>query len=78
MREFEGKVAVVTGGASGIGLGLAKKFAENGMKLVLADVEVPALEKVAAGFEANGTEVLAVPTDVSNAEAMDALGARTF
>ncbi len=78
MREFEGKVAVVTGGASGIGLGMAKKFAENGMKLVLADVEVPALEKVAAGFEADGTEVLAVPTDVSNEEAMDALGARTL
>ncbi len=78
MRDFEGKVAVVTGGASGIGLGMAKKFAENGMKLVLADVEVPALEKVAAGFEADGTEVLAVPTDVSDEEAMDALAARSL
>ncbi len=78
MRDFEGKVAVVTGGASGIGLAMAKKFAENGMKLVLADVEVPALEKVAATFEADGTEVLAVPTDVSSEEAMDALGVRSF
>jgi NAD(P)-dependent dehydrogenase (short-subunit alcohol dehydrogenase family) len=78
VRDFEGKVAVVTGGASGIGLGMATKFAEKGMKLVLADVEVPALEKAAAAFEAEGTEVLAVPTDVSSEEAMDALGAKTF
>ena len=78
MREFKDKIAVVTGGASGIGLGMATKFAEQGMKLVLADVEVPALEKVAAAFESDGTEVLAVPTDVSSEEAMDALAARTF
>ncbi len=78
MREFKDKVAVVTGGASGIGLGMATKLAEQGMKLVLADVEVPALEKAAAAFESDGTEVLAVPTDVSSEEAMDALAARTF
>lgn len=78
MREFAGKVAVVTGGASGIGLGMATKFAENGMKLVLADIEPPALEKVAADFESRGVEVLAVPTDVGDEAAMDALAARTF
>ncbi len=44
MQDFEGKVAVVTGAASGIGLGLATRFAEEGMKVVLADVEEPALE----------------------------------
>ena len=44
MREFAGKVAVVTGAASGIGLGLATRFAEEGMRVVLADIEAPALE----------------------------------
>jgi len=78
MREFAGKVAVVTGGASSIGLGMATKFAANGMKLVLADIEVPALEKAAADFESRGVEVLAVPTDVGDESAMDALAARTF
>lgn len=78
MQDFEGRVAVVTGGASGIGLGMATKFAENGMKLVLADVEVAELEKVAADFESRGVEVLAVPTDVGDEQAMDALAARTF
>lgn len=78
MREFQGRVAVVTGGASGIGLAMANKFADQGMKLVLADIELPALEKVAAEFESRGVEVLAVPTDVGDEDAMDALGARTF
>jgi NAD(P)-dependent dehydrogenase (short-subunit alcohol dehydrogenase family) len=78
VREFDGKVAVVTGGASGIGLGMANKFAENGMKLVLADVEVPALEKAVAEFESRGVEVIGVPTDVGDEQAMDALGARTL
>ena len=43
MQDFEGKVAVVTGAASGIGLGLATRLAQEGMKVVLADVEEPAL-----------------------------------
>ena len=42
MRDFEGKVAVVTGAASGIGRALAQRFAEEGMKVVLADVEATA------------------------------------
>ena len=43
MQEFKGKVAVVTGAASGMGRGLAERFAREGMKVVLADVEKPAL-----------------------------------
>ncbi len=43
MNDFAGKVAVLTGAASGIGLGLATRFAQEGMKVVLADVEEPAL-----------------------------------
>ena len=44
MDEFEGKVAVITGGASGIGLAMATRFAQEGMKVVIADIEAPALE----------------------------------
>ena len=44
MQDFEGKVAVVTGGASGIGLAMASRFAQEGMKVVLADIDEPALE----------------------------------
>ncbi len=48
MRELEGKVAVVTGAASGIGFGMATRFAESGLKVVLADVEKPVLAKAVA------------------------------
>ena len=78
MKEFRDKVAVVTGGASGIGLAMAERFAREGMKLVLADVEKGALEEVTARFQADGVEVLGVQTDVSDAEQMDALGAATL
>ena len=44
MNDFDGRVAVITGGASGIGLGLASKLADEGMKIVLADIETDALE----------------------------------
>jgi NAD(P)-dependent dehydrogenase (short-subunit alcohol dehydrogenase family) len=78
MREFRDKVAVVTGGASGIGLAMAERFAREGMKLVLADVEKEALDEVTARFQKGGVEVLGVETDVSDAEQMDALGAATL
>jgi NAD(P)-dependent dehydrogenase (short-subunit alcohol dehydrogenase family) len=78
MQEFRDKVAVITGGASGIGLAMAERFAREGMKLVLADVEKGALETVTARFRGEGVEVLGVQTDVSDAEQMDALGAATL
>lgn len=77
MREFAGKVAVVTGAASGIGLGLATRFAEEGMKVVLADVEEPALSTAAASLSDRGFPVVPVPTDVSKAEAVERLAERT-
>ena len=73
MQEFEGRVAVVTGGASGIGRAMAQRFAEAGMRVVLADVERDALEATAAALRDGGAGVLAVATDVSNAESVDAL-----
>jgi NAD(P)-dependent dehydrogenase (short-subunit alcohol dehydrogenase family) len=65
MRELNGKVAVVTGAASGIGLALAHRFAADGMKVVMADIEQHALTREAETLAATGAQVLAVPTDTS-------------
>ncbi|HYI61763.1 MAG TPA: SDR family NAD(P)-dependent oxidoreductase [Acidimicrobiales bacterium] len=73
MDTIEGKVAVVTGAASGIGRALARRCAAGGASVVLADVEEAALEAVAAELAGSGAEVLAVPTDVSDGAAVDAL-----
>jgi NAD(P)-dependent dehydrogenase (short-subunit alcohol dehydrogenase family) len=78
MQELGGKVAVVTGGASGIGLALAEAFAAEGMRIVLADIEVDPLEEAAAKLAAGGTEVLAVRTDVRHYEEVDALADATI
>ena len=61
--EFAGGVAVVTGAASGIGLGLSERFAAEGMHVVMADVEEPALSKAASALADNGASVLPVLTD---------------
>ena len=76
MEELTGKVAVVTGAASGIGLALARAFAAERMRVVLADVEEDALGAAVDGLRASGAEVVGVPTDVSLAESVEALAAR--
>ena len=63
MERLDGKVAVVTGAASGIGLGLATRFAEEGMKVVLADIEKPALEAAVTGLKQREFDVTGVVTD---------------
>jgi NAD(P)-dependent dehydrogenase (short-subunit alcohol dehydrogenase family) len=73
MKDLKGKVAVVTGAASGIGLGMAETFVAAGMRVVLSDVERPALESAADSLRAKGAEVYAVLADVSNAEAVSSL-----
>jgi len=75
VKELRGRVAVVTGGASGIGRALAERFAAEGMKLVLADVEGPALERAEAELRAAGAEVLGLRTDVSKEAEVQALAA---
>jgi NAD(P)-dependent dehydrogenase (short-subunit alcohol dehydrogenase family) len=75
MELAEGKVAVVTGAASGIGLALAERFARAGLSVVLADVEEAALAAAARRIEDLGAKALAVPTDVSNEAAVRALAA---
>jgi NAD(P)-dependent dehydrogenase (short-subunit alcohol dehydrogenase family) len=78
MQRFRDRVAVVTGAASGIGLALAERFAAEGMKVVMADVETTALEAAAATVRAAAPAVLAVRTDVSRAEDVDRLARETY
>lgn len=73
MKLEAGKVAVVTGAASGIGFALAERFARDGLDVVLADVEEGALASAADRIGALGVETLAVPTDVSDHHAVEAL-----
>jgi NAD(P)-dependent dehydrogenase (short-subunit alcohol dehydrogenase family) len=80
MQDFEGKVAVVTGAASGIGLALARRFAAERMRVVLADVERAALDEATADLaDAFGADnVMGVPTDVRDDDAVDALAVAAF
>ena len=70
VKDLNGKVAVVTGAASGIGLALCERFAGEGMRVVMADVDADRLEAAADGIDG---EVLAVPTDVSTYASVEAL-----
>ena len=78
MQDFEGKVAVVTGAASGMGRAFAARFAEAGCNVVMADIEREALTIAASELEERGSNVLAVQTDTSNAEAVDDLADQAF
>jgi NAD(P)-dependent dehydrogenase (short-subunit alcohol dehydrogenase family) len=78
MKEFRDRVAVVTGGASGIGRGLAERFAAEGMKVVLADIEEDALRLAETEFREKGADVLGVRTDVSKSEDLEKLAQQTL
>jgi NAD(P)-dependent dehydrogenase (short-subunit alcohol dehydrogenase family) len=78
MDELRGKVAVVTGGASGIGAALVDRFAAEGMRLVVADVEEAALEKTVARLVEGGAEAVGVRTDVTSIESVEALADASY
>ena len=78
MNPFQNKVAVITGAASGIGRGLAEKAAALGMGIVIADVDRKGLQQVEEQLRANGTQVVAQYTDVSEFESVDALANVAF
>lgn len=75
MANFKGKVAVLTGAASGFGLECARIGAARGMKLVLVDVQQDALDQAAEELRGQGVEVLARKVDVSDAAQMETLAA---
>lgn len=77
MQDFQGKVAVVTGGASGIGRSLVKELLAAGARVVVGDVEQSALDRVLEEFAGSG-EMLGVVTDVSDAQSVEALADRVF
>jgi NAD(P)-dependent dehydrogenase (short-subunit alcohol dehydrogenase family) len=77
MRELAGRIAVVTGGGSGIGRSMALAFADSGMHVALADVDLAAAERVRAEVERRGVRALAVRTDVSSREEVEALAKQT-
>ena len=78
MRTFRDRVVVVTGAASGIGLALAERFAAEGMKIVMADVEADALERAAAALRGRAAAVLATRVDVARAEDVERLARETY
>lgn len=73
LDRLEGRTAIVTGAASGIGRGLALHAAGLGMRVAVADVDESGLEETRGQCEARGAEAIAVPTDVSRPEAVEAL-----
>ena len=78
MKEFQHKVAVVTGAASGIGFAMADRFAGEGMRVVMADIEPEALSIAEESLRRKGAEVLAVQTDVTKPDQVEALASRTY
>jgi NAD(P)-dependent dehydrogenase (short-subunit alcohol dehydrogenase family) len=78
MQDLKDKIAVITGAASGIGRGLAEAFVAAGMKVVLSDIEAPALHATTRLLREAGADVHAVQTDVSKPEQVDALAAATL
>jgi NAD(P)-dependent dehydrogenase (short-subunit alcohol dehydrogenase family) len=78
MQELRGRVAVVTGAASGIGRALCERFGREGMAVVLADVDAAGLAETERAVRASGARSLVVPTDVTRADAVSALAERTL
>ena len=78
MKEFNNRVAVVTGAASGIGRAMAGRFAAAGMQVVMADVEASALNTAEQEMRAQGATVLSVVTDVSKAAEIETLAHKTL
>jgi NAD(P)-dependent dehydrogenase (short-subunit alcohol dehydrogenase family) len=77
VRDIEGMVAVVTGGAGGIGLAMGRHFAEHGMKVMLADIQSGPLDEAIAKLHADGLTVAGCVTDVTKLESVERLAVET-
>ncbi len=71
MKDVTGKVAFITGGASGMGLAMARSFSAAGMKVAIVDIEQEALDRVVAEFKKTNAEVIALKVDVTDRDAME-------
>lgn len=78
MKDFRDKTAVITGGASGIGAALVRALLAEGARVVIGDVEEPALQRAVEEFKASGGEVSGVVTDVSKPESVEALAEHVY
>ena len=78
MKDFQGKVAVITGAASGIGRGIAERCLSEGMKVVLADINEESLARTESELKGTGGTVLGVRTDVSQRGDVESLARRTL
>jgi len=73
VQNLQGKVAVVTGGAGGIGKALVERFVAEGMRVVVADIEESVLDKTVAELQERGADTIGVRTDVTSFESVAAL-----
>ena len=78
MNDVQGKVAFVTGAASGIGLGIVRAFTRAGMQVMMADIEAPVLEQAADQLSSEGASVATIVCDVSDLDALHAAAAHTL
>ena len=78
MKNLKDKVAVITGGASGLGFAMAQRFAQEGVKIVLADIEDGPLQTAVARLEQSGVNTLGIKCDVSVGEDVENLAHQTM
>ena len=74
MEHLDGRSAVVTGAASGIGLAIVEAFVNEGMRVVMADIDEQSLRSHAVRLKGEGADVIAVPADVTDPDAVEAVG----